>query len=129
MPEQRHTADTITDAALDQLYDDLARFRQGVVNNHRSMCEQHSRADWYSKELLKAEAAIARVREPHRRNPNTGDCEHCSEHDYPDYAVPQPCPTITALNGAEQQTGCRCHDGDELCSGCRRCPDVCNGCE
>lgn len=29
----------------------------------------------------------------------------------------------------EQKTGCRCHNGDELCSGCRRCPDVCNGCD
>ncbi|MGX1909024.1 hypothetical protein ACWIID_09195 [Streptomyces phaeochromogenes] len=27
------------------------------------------------------------------------------------------------------QTGCRCHKGDELCSGCRRCPDVCHGCD
>lgn len=25
--------------------------------------------------------------------------------------------------------GCRCHNGDELCSSCRRCPDVCNGCD
>lgn len=26
-------------------------------------------------------------------------------------------------------TGCRCHNGDELCSGCRRCPDICAGCD
>lgn len=50
---------------------------------------------------LAAEAAVRRVRELHRRNANTGDCEHCSERDYPDYAVPHPCPTIAALD-AEQ---------------------------
>jgi hypothetical protein len=37
------------------------------------------------------------------------------------HAVLLPC--------AEQQKGCRCHNGDELCSGCRRCPLVCNGCD
>jgi hypothetical protein len=44
------------------------------------------------------DAANARVRALHHRNENTGDCEHCSEHDYPDYAVPWPCPTIAALD-------------------------------
>jgi hypothetical protein len=42
-----------------------------------------------------------------------------------------------ALDGTEeptteeqgQQPGCSCHNGDELCSGCRRCPDICNGCD
>jgi hypothetical protein len=33
------------------------------------------------------------------------------------------------LDGTEQPAGCRCHNGDELCSGCRRCPDICNGCD
>lgn len=28
-----------------------------------------------------------------------------------------------------QSTGCRCHNGDELCSGCRRCPAICSGCD
>ncbi|MGW5003295.1 hypothetical protein ACWEP8_37205 [Streptomyces hydrogenans] len=46
-----------------------------------------------------AEAAIARVRAVHVRNGYTGDCEHCSAGDYPNYAVPNPCPTIRALNG------------------------------
>ncbi|MFH9823045.1 hypothetical protein [Streptomyces bobili] len=27
------------------------------------------------------------------------------------------------------QAGCHCHNGDELCSGCRRCPDICHGCD
>jgi hypothetical protein len=42
--------------------------------------------------------AIARVRALHVRNPHSGTCEHCSERDYPDYAVPFPCPTIRALD-------------------------------
>ncbi|MET8571852.1 hypothetical protein [Streptomyces sp. NPDC004783] len=46
--------------------------------------------------------AIARVHALHRRNENTRDCEHCSERDYPDYAVRWPCPTIRAL-GVEVQ--------------------------
>lgn len=44
-------------------------------------------------------AAVERVRTLHVRNANTGDCEHCSERDYPDYAVPHPCPTVAALDG------------------------------
>lgn len=42
-------------------------------------------------------AAVDRVRALHRRNENTGDCEHCSAGDYPDYSVPWPCPTIKAV--------------------------------
>ncbi|MFG2359423.1 hypothetical protein [Streptomyces sp. NPDC048521] len=44
-------------------------------------------------------ASVQEVRKLHRRNEYTGDCEHCSERDYPDYAVPHPCPTIRALDG------------------------------
>jgi hypothetical protein len=33
----------------------------------------------------------------HRRNENSGVCEHCSARDYPDYDVPWPCETIRAL--------------------------------
>lgn len=46
-------------------------------------------------------AAEERVRALHRRNENTGTCEHCSERDYPDYAVAHPCPTIRALDGEQ----------------------------
>lgn len=77
MTEQRHTADTINDDALDGLYDER-------------------------EQLL---AAVDRVRALHVRNANTGDCEHCSERDYPDYAVPHPCPTIRALDGEPQPDG------------------------
>lgn len=41
-------------------------------------------------------AAVERVRALHVRNANTGNCEHCSERDYPDYSVIHPCPTIRA---------------------------------
>ncbi|WP_461707338.1 hypothetical protein [Streptomyces prasinus] len=34
-----------------------------------------------------------------------------------------------ALDGTDQPTGCRCHNGDELCSGCHRCPNICHGCD
>lgn len=34
-----------------------------------------------------------------------------------------------AADGTERPAGCRCHNGDELCSGCHRCPDVCHGCD
>ncbi|MFE2965533.1 hypothetical protein ACFXKC_18005 [Streptomyces sp. NPDC059340] len=45
--------------------------------------------------------AADRVRALHRRNESTGECEYCSARDYPDYAVPHPCPTIRALDGQE----------------------------
>lgn len=46
--------------------------------------------------------AVAKVHALHRCNEHTGDCEHCSQHDYPNYSVPWPCPTIQAL-GSEVQ--------------------------
>lgn len=48
--------------------------------------------------LAQRDAQITAIHALHARNPNTGDCEHCSERDYPDYAVPWPCPTIRALD-------------------------------
>lgn len=42
--------------------------------------------------------ALGAVRQIHRRNEHTGTCEHCSERDYPDYAVPWPCDTVKALH-------------------------------
>ncbi|MFI1472062.1 hypothetical protein [Streptomyces wuyuanensis] len=47
-------------------------------------------------------ATVQRVRALHAKNPNTGDCEHCSERDYPNYAVPWPCRTLQVVE--EQQT-------------------------
>ncbi|MFJ3043661.1 hypothetical protein [Streptomyces tendae] len=45
---------------------------------------------------------LAKVQALHRCNEHTGDCEHCSQRDYPDYSVPWPCPTMRAL-GVEVQ--------------------------
>ncbi|WP_446458616.1 hypothetical protein [Streptomyces rochei] len=45
---------------------------------------------------------LTKIRALHRQNENTGDCEHCSERDYPDYSVPWPCPTIRILGGEDQ---------------------------
>jgi hypothetical protein len=44
---------------------------------------------------------------------------HCVEGDH----------SVDLGIAGEEPTGCRCHTGDELCSGCRRCPDVCPGCD
>ncbi|MFE6868338.1 hypothetical protein ACFVFS_17450 [Kitasatospora sp. NPDC057692] len=56
--------------------------------------------------LSAAEARIAAVRALHQRATTqfTDSCTHCSEHDYPDYDVAWPCPTITALDGTEGAT-------------------------
>lgn len=53
-------------------------------------------------QLARAEAAIERVLALHPRNENTGDCQYCSARDYPDYAVPHPCDTVSALCAKEQ---------------------------
>ncbi|MFJ8727693.1 hypothetical protein [Streptomyces sp. NPDC093269] len=41
--------------------------------------------------------ALERIQALHRRNENSGVCEHCSARDYPDYEVPWPCETVRAL--------------------------------
>ncbi|MFJ3097385.1 hypothetical protein [Streptomyces hydrogenans] len=48
-----------------------------------------------------ARASLDRVRALHARNEPTGDCEECSQRDYPDYSVPHPCPTIRALDDSQ----------------------------
>jgi hypothetical protein len=99
----------------------------------------------------RAEAALDRVRALHQPQhdgsgfPDSQQCSTCSQDggDGYQYLVPWPCPTIRAIGeepapapAATQatghvylSTGCRCHNGDELCSGCRRCPDICHGCD
>ncbi|GGT51724.1 hypothetical protein GCM10010271_64840 [Streptomyces kurssanovii] len=52
----------------------------------------------------------------HTENHAAGDGWHCLED-------------IAIYPATEELEGCRCHHGDEHCSGCRRCPDVCNGCD
>lgn len=46
-------------------------------------------------------AAMEGIYVLHRRNHHSGNCEHCSDRDYPDYAVPWPCETIRALKRQE----------------------------
>lgn len=99
----RKTASTITDLELDQLYDALDTLRAVA----RGYCEHCGRGDAtpppeaYEEQrarAARAEAAVARVRALHQRNEHSGNCEHCSERDYPDYAVRSPCPTIQAID-------------------------------
>jgi hypothetical protein len=160
----RHTADTITDDALDALYEQLAAaeqeadaataaaaqlttlvgkrserseraakrqrlradlaetelrtLRAGLRANgadptqiqnlwaqislrNRQWREEKQRAGGVEEQLVTVRSTIDRVRELHIRNANTGNCEHCSERDYPDYAVPHPCPTIRTLDTPE----------------------------
>ncbi|WP_329424030.1 hypothetical protein [Streptomyces sp. NBC_01268] len=78
------------EAELDRLTTMAARYADRAIENGE-------RAD-------RAEAAIERVRALHARNTHTGDCEHCSARDYPNYAVPHPCPTIAALDEQQEQT-------------------------
>lgn len=73
------------------------------------------------------EAALGRARALHKRNEHTGDCEHCSKRDYPDYAVPWPCPTIRALDpsgteATEAETLTRVLDGTEQTTAIREQP-------
>lgn len=69
-------------------------------------------------ELRPELAAVERVRRLHVRNANTGDCEHCSERDYPDYSVPWPCPTIHAL-GSQAPVGGSCTGFPDRCPNLR----------
>jgi hypothetical protein len=60
--------------------------------------------DWWQPHLKPTREqlldAADRVRSLHRRNENSGTCEHCSARDYPNYAVQFPCETIRALDGS-----------------------------
>ncbi len=54
------------------------------------------------EEAVRGREGVNRVRALHVRNDNAGTCEHCSERDYPTYAVPYPCPTIQALDAPKE---------------------------
>lgn len=98
----RHTADTITDDALDQLYAQLAELHQEIAaagtaltDMARKRNEQMDRAD--------------RVRALHQPQhdgsgfPDSQQCSTCSQDggDGYQYLVPWPCPTIRALDGEQ----------------------------
>lgn len=161
----RHTADSITSDALDQLYDQLDRIRtlhrkashgetcvycahgQRLGYDTTWPCDTIRALDMQSGPAetepvvdrqtavvfaalhRSAEADVSRVIALHERWVKAGpppigtsisrwwDKRLVELHD----AILPPAP--------EQQEGCRCHNGDELCSGCRRCPDICGGCD
>lgn len=81
----------------------MAVVQPETIRARASCCEDGERT--YGEMERHYEAAIERVRALHVRNANTGDCEHCSERDYPAYAVPWPCPTIAALDHREETSG------------------------
>jgi hypothetical protein len=88
------------DATPEKRLDYVTRLTAAAEQGHNcgmSLHEERVQEGWEAK------TAVVRVRALHRRNEHTGDCEHCSEHDYPDYAVPHPCATIRALDGQEQR--------------------------
>lgn len=62
------------------------------------MTDRHTVDTINSDQLDALYDQLDRVRALHKRNEHTGDCEHCSARDYPDYAVPHPCDTIRALD-------------------------------
>jgi len=85
-----------------------------------------------------ATATLRRIRALHTRTTvqttNNGPADVCATCESDGMSHPWPCATAEAFAGprpdrTEESTGCRCHNGDELCSGCRRCPDVCHGCD
>jgi hypothetical protein len=76
-----------------------------------------------------AQAAIERVLKALDDRPPILDAEGQGVSDYETGWRDHDRMVRAALDGTEQQAGCQCHNGDELCSGCRRCPDVCNGCD
>ncbi|MFF8679525.1 hypothetical protein ACF07F_16600 [Streptomyces sp. NPDC015237] len=86
----RIALDDLTSDQLDQLYADLDRYEEVVG-------ELNETNTGLARRAARAEAAVARARALHRRNEHTGDCEHCSARDYPNYAVPHPCDTVRAL--------------------------------
>jgi hypothetical protein len=101
----RHTADTINDNDLDQLYRERDAARRVLDPNDLSLVDEMiATVQQHMDRADRAEAALDRVHALHTRNENTDECEYCSARDYPDYAVPYPCDTVRALDGQEQPT-------------------------
>ena len=93
--------DHLTSDALDALYERLEAAEE--TESQRQLAVAREAFASATVRAARAAAAIARVRTLHHRNEHTGNCEHCSERDYPDYGVPYPCPTIRALDGEQQR--------------------------
>ncbi|RSS92479.1 hypothetical protein EF919_18265 [Streptomyces sp. WAC02707] len=89
----RHTVDSITSDALDQLYADLDRYEEVVG-------ELNEANTGLARQAARAEAVIARARTLHQEwDADPGHCAHCQ--DGMGTPLPWPCPTIRALDGEQ----------------------------
>jgi NAD-dependent SIR2 family protein deacetylase len=90
----RHTVDTITSDALDQLYADRDEARAAadryLTNGTKAVERLHWRAHNAEQRAEQAEAAITRVRAAHLETAD-GRCSDC--------LVRWPCPDICRLDG------------------------------
>jgi hypothetical protein len=92
----RHTADTITDDALDALYEQLDAAEESEAQQQLATAREAFAAA--TTRAARAEAALDRVRAVH---PQEGDyCAVCTE-DFGRLSAPWPCPTIRALDGEQ----------------------------
>lgn len=102
----RHTADTITDDALDQLYAQLNELHQEIAAAGTALTDMARKRNEQMDRADRAEAALARVRALHQPQhdgsgfPDSQQCSTCSQDggDGYQYLVPWPCPTIRALD-------------------------------
>lgn len=97
-PTDRPGINHLTSDGLDDLYREIDTLRAVCEGNKRHVQIVIADLDAALTRAERAEATIECVRALHARNAHTGDCEHCSARDYPDYAVPHPCPTAAALD-------------------------------
>lgn len=103
MSQKRHTASSITDDALDELYDNASKgWRRGDIWKAKAIEIEADRDS--------AAAAIERVRELHQpmqRGPFT-ICAHCSGWDGEwrclGLLTNYPCPTLTALDEPKENS-------------------------
>jgi hypothetical protein len=141
MTEPRHTADTITDDALDALYARIVELEHQAAIDTQVMekadreCDEHIDAGrkfkaWGEEQHARAEraeAAIERVRALHPRETHRfldiGDQEICGYCVAGDDGPPQlwPCETIAALDEPKEQP-CQQHPNAPVIGG------MCGGC-
>ena len=103
----RHTADTITDDALDALYEQLDAAEESEAQQQLATAREAFAAA--TTRAARAEAALNRVRALHQPQhdgsgfPDSQQCSTCSQDggDGYQYLVPWPCPTIRALDGEQ----------------------------
>lgn len=146
-PADRHTASTINDTQLDELYERIEQ-AEAAIEAVAEVLADHNGDDWSHHPATQAVGAAITLP---RRLPASLAATQATEpetitrvialHEQWVKAGPPPLGTsmsrwwdarLVELHAAIRPTtgtGCRCHNGDELCSGCHRCPDICNGCD